>query len=431
MRLADAAAIAESSQEAVLARAGVAVGHVAATMLGSTYGRRVAVVVGPGLNGADGRLAGQYLRARGAKVELIEVTNQPKEIRGVDLYIDAAFGLGCSRPYVAPRVADGIAVLAVDLPSGVDADTGALHGRPVRADVTIALGALKPAHLVGEAATYCGDVVLNTIGITSHATRHLVEDDDVAALIHQRRDEHKWSHALYVAAGSELMPGAAALVCDAALASGASMIRLRPFGELARLYGWPDEVVLESGDEIDERCRAVVVGPGVGSDPAAQAFADDVVRASRVPLVLDADGITRERLALRRLSSELIVTPHGGELRRLIQEPTGNSLIDAVRVATETGVTVLLKGPVTVIAAPTGNVLFVTSGTPSLATAGTGDVLSGMIGAALARGLSPLLAAGLSAHVHGLAGQRLAPYGQASRMDDAIRQVLRELEHAN
>ena len=85
----------------------------------------------------------------------------------------------------------------------------------------------------------------------------------------------------------------------------------------------------------------------------------------------------------------------------------------------------------TVIAAPTGNVLFVTSGTPSLATAGTGDVLSGMIGAALARGLSPLLAAGLSAHVHGLAGQRLAPYGQASRMDDAIRQVLRELEHAN
>jgi len=431
MRDCDARAIAESSHEAVLARAGVAVGQVAAAMLGGCYGRRVLIVAGPGLNGTDGRLAGEYLERRGAKVEVCSAIEQPSVVRGVDLYIDAAFGLGCSRPYVAPRVDDDVAVLAVDLPSGVNSDSGELLGEPVWADVTVALGALKPAHLVGDSAERCGTVVLNTLGMSPASNVNLVEDDDLVDFVRTARSDHKWLHALYVAAGSPHMRGAAALVCDAALASGASMIRLRPFGSLSDTESWPDEVVLETSDDIDQRCRAVVVGPGLSTDSAAQALADRVVSTSTVPIVVDADGISKERLALRQRDVPVIVTPHGGELRRLLDQPSGNALMDAHAVASQTGVTVLLKGPVTVVASPSGETLLVTSGTPALATAGTGDVLAGVIGAGLARGLAPLQAAGLGAHLHGLAGQLLAPYGQASRMDDAIRQVLRELDHAN
>lgn len=209
------------------------------------------------------------------------------------------------------------------------------------------------------------------------------------------------------------------------------MIRLRPFGDLAATRQWPDEVVLEPSETIDARCRAVVVGPGVGAGDDAQRFADHVVQSSAVPIVLDADGITRSRIALRQAGVPMVITPHAGELRRLVDQPKTNPIDEARELARELSVTVLLKGATTVVADPTGEVRLVTTGTPALATAGTGDVLSGMIGAALARGRRPLDAAALAATLHGLAGQRLAPYGQATRMDDAIRQVLRELDHAN
>ena len=431
MRAADAAAASSLAPGVLLARAGVAVGSVAATMLGRTYGRRVAIIVGPGFNGVDGHLAGEHLQQRGARVIEYSLTELPGAIEGVDLIIDAAFGIGCSRPFVAPRVIGDIPVLAVDLPSGVESDTGELLGTPLVADVTIALGALKPAHFLSPSAQFCGEVVLNTLDIPTHSSINLIEASDVSQMIQTNSTDHKWMHALYVAAGSQPMSGAAALVCAGALAAGASMVRLRPFGELQRERDWPDEVVLEANDEIDERCRAVVIGPGVGQGSAAQAFADHVVRSSRVPVVLDADGITRERIALGQHGVPMVVTPHGGEFRRLLVSPSVHPIVDARDVAHELGVTVLLKGPLTVVASPEGEVRLVTSGTPALATAGTGDVLAGIIGAALTRGLNPLDAASLGACLHGLAGQGLAPYGQASRMDDAVRQVLRELDHGN
>src|ERR1700691_2962542 len=152
MREADALAVKARGTDALVAAAGTAVALEAQSMLGSCYGARVAVVAGPGLNGNDGRVAAAWLRSRGAKVDVIETADQPAELRGFALVIDAAFGLGCSRPYRAPNVAGETLVLAVDLPSGVDSDTGALLGQPLTADVTVALGALKPEHVTRAAA---------------------------------------------------------------------------------------------------------------------------------------------------------------------------------------------------------------------------------------------------------------------------------------
>src|ERR1700689_4904685 len=211
MRDADALAVKARGTDALVAAAGTAVALEAQALLGSCYGARVAVLVGPGLNGDDGRVAAAGLRSRGARVDLIDVATQPAEVRGFALVIDAAFGLGCSRPYRAPDVAGETLVLAVDLPSGVDADSGALLGSPMGADVTMALGALKPAHVTGAAAALCGQLRFAGLGIVTHFDDGLIEDGDLATLIERATSDHKWTHALQVLAGSTLMPGAADL----------------------------------------------------------------------------------------------------------------------------------------------------------------------------------------------------------------------------
>ena len=190
MREADALAVQARGRDALVEAAGTAVALEAQSILGSCYGARVAVLVGPGLNGADGRVAAAWLRSRGAKVDVIETTHQPKELRGFNLVIDAAFGLGCSRPYGAPIVSGETLVLAVDLPSGVDADSGELLGHPMPADVTVALGAMKPAHVDGPAAALCGQLRFAGLDIVQHFDDGLVEDRDLDALIQRDTSDH-------------------------------------------------------------------------------------------------------------------------------------------------------------------------------------------------------------------------------------------------
>jgi NAD(P)H-hydrate epimerase len=425
MRDADARAVAARGQDALVAAAGTAVALEARALLGSCYGRRVAVVVGPGLNGTDGRVCARWLAARGAKVEVIDVATQPERLEGYDLVVDAAFGLGCSRPYLAPGVAPATPVLAVDLPSGVDADSGELLGEPMAADVTVALGALKGAHVTGPAARLAGEVRLRTLGIVGEASAGAVEDADLADLVITARDDHKWSHALTVIAGSPLMPGAAVLVARGALAAGASMIRLSTNGSDA-VAGAPPEVVHQRGVEVDPRCRCVVAGPGLGVEFAVGLAAR--LAALSVPVVLDADALQREVLEARPSSATWLITPHDGEYARLTGRPVPpNRLAAARQLAGHTGCVVLLKGPVTVVAAPSGEVRVVRSGTASLATAGTGDVLAGMIGATVARGVDLLNAAALAAHLHGRAGARLDPYEGASDVPGRVTEILHEL----
>lgn len=420
MRSADAVAVARRGLGALVRDAGTAVALEASAMLGSCYGARVAVVVGPGLNGSDGRMAAGWLKARGATVDLIEVAHQPAVLEGYELVIDAAFGLGCSRPYVAPTVSDETLVLAVDLPSGVNADTGELLGEPVAADVTLAIGAVKPAHVTGPAALFVGALRFAGLDIVTEFANGVLADDDLEGLLRLSSADHKWTHALQAFAGSTLMPGAASLVVRGALAGGASMVRLTSRGDVASLVELPPEIVHSGGDGVEPRCRAIVAGPGLGEGAAK--WLRECLQGVEVPVVLDADGLDVTLLP-GPLSPDRrwVLTPHDGEFARLTGASVPSNRLDAVRsFSRATGCVVLLKGPTTIVAEPSGRVRVVRSGTPTLATAGTGDVLSGLIGATIARGHEPFEAAALAAHLHGRAGATLPAYATASAIPSAV-----------
>lgn len=430
MRRADAAAVARRGSVALVEAAGTAVALQAKRMLGSCYGARVAIVVGPGLNGADGRTAARWLAARGSRTDVIGVDVQPPVLVGYDLVIDAAFGLGCTRPYVAPLVAPGTPVLAVDLPSGVDPDSGVALGTPMRADVTLAIGALKYAHVSGPCVDVVGDLRIAGLGIADRFESGLVEDADLDGLFERGRHNHKWSHAVEVLAGSPLMPGAAQLVIRGAQAGGASMIRLASRGSIASAVRLPPEVVHSASTSVDRRCRAVVAGPGLGADAAS--WLRERLTGLAVPVVLDADGLDRSLIPVDpAVSSRWILTPHAGEFARLSGEAPSAHRVEAVRsLARATATVVLLKGPMTIVADPQGRVRVVRAGTTALATAGSGDVLAGLIGSFIARGHDTLDAAALAAQLHGRASVGLASSSTASDLAQSIADLLVERQRA-
>jgi hydroxyethylthiazole kinase-like uncharacterized protein yjeF len=426
MRAADAAALAEVSHETLVQRAGTAVAQRALDMLGGAYARRVVVVAGKGSNGADGRVAARVLTGRGARVSVVEASDPPPRLADCDLVIDAAYGTGFRGTYVAPDVPEGAVVLAIDIPSGVDADTGESGPGAVKADRTVTFAAAKPGLLQGGGPTLCGQVEVADIGIEfPRAPRAMVmEDADIAALLPRRaRDGNKWVHAVGVGAGSPGMEGSAILCTRGAMAAGAGMIRLGSPGdptaawpvEAVRMHlpatGWADAFL-----EATTKCKAVVLGPGLGTSDEAVEEIRAVIAAVPVPLVIDADALTAlsrsdgARALLGKRSAPSILTPHDGEYARLAGAPPGPDRLAAARsLAAATGAIVLLKGALTTVAAPepaAPDVLLAAAGVPALATAGSGDVLSGIIGAFCARGLEPHQAAALGAHVHGRAAAR-------------------------
>lgn len=413
MRDADAAA---PEPEAVLVRrAGTAAAGHALALLGGAYGRRVVVVAGKGNNGADGRIAAGVLARRGARVI---VAAADARLPPCDLVIDAALGTGLRGSYVAPAAPPGAKVLAVDIPSGVDGDSGAAPGRPMAATRTVTFAAWKPGLLQGDGPALAGDVHVADIGIVIGGSRaHLVDDADVPRLVPTRaRPAHKWETAVAVVAGSPGMEGAAVLAAGGAGRAGAGMVRLGVPGggdgpwpvEAVRMAlapdGWAEDVLA-----VAERCRALVVGPGLGRDERTQGEIRRLVSRSPVPVVVDADALFALGDAGRARSvvagdRPVVVTPHDGEYARLLGAPPGPDRLDAARrLAALLGVVALVKGSPTAIATPGGQVLVSAAGSARLATAGTGDVLSGVIGAFVARGASPFEAAALAAHVHGRA----------------------------
>ncbi len=398
LRAVEAVVIALHGEESLLRAAGFAVALEAQSLLGTLYGRRVSVIWGPGLNGRDGLLAAKELERRGARVRLVNALEAPAHLSGDDLVIDAAFGVGCSRPYVAPAVDSP--VLAVDIPSGVDADSGGLLGEPLRATRTLALGALKWAHVDGEGANYCGEVRVASLGLDFPLRHGLLEENDLEGLAPREGHDYKWRHAVQVVAGSSAMPGAAELACRGALAGGASLVLTtpRPPTPADRL---PTEVVRTH--RVDPRVRALVIGPGLG--PGSRRWLDDLPIPDHLPVVLDADGL-RRKIIHRLRHHPLVITPHEGEFTRLTGRPLSPRRIpDVVDLAATLGCVVLLKGPRTVVADPDGRVRVITDSSPALATAGTGDLLAGVIGALLAYGYPPLAAASLGAELHGLSGR--------------------------
>ncbi len=435
MRAVDAEALGTVSEEILVERAGTAVATWAVRMLGGTYGRHVVIVAGKGNNGADGRVAAARLRRRGARVTVVEATDAPDRIgtaRTVDLVVDAAYGTGFRGTYRAPAVPAGVPVLAVDIPSGVNGDTGEACGEPLRADLTVTFAALKTGLVQGDGSLLAGRVEVVDIGLdVSGASMWVIEDADVARLLPPRpRDAHKWLSAVAVVAGSPGMAGAAGLCARGAYRAGAGMVRLgipggdptdlpvsEAVGTSLPVAGWCAEALVMS-----ERCRAVVVGPGLGRADATVADVRRLVASAPVPVVIDADGLyalgTGDQIGAAlsagpgRGGPVAVLTPHDGEYTRLAgAAPGADRIAAAVALARRSGAVVLLKGPTTVVAEPGGSVLLATAGSPRLATAGTGDVLSGVIGAFVARGVEVLRAAALAAHVHGRAAELGAPEG--------------------
>ena len=439
-RMAEIDAAAPEPVDVLIERAGAAVARAAVEMMAGTYGRRVVVLAGPGNNGADGWAAARRLRRLGARVRVYSATDAGEALPAADLYIDAAFGTGLSRPYTPPqRVLPDAQVLAVDIPSGLDGLTGEALGGPVwPAPRTVTFAALKPGLLFGEGPVACGTTTVADIGlaISAEDLDHcaLMTDADVEPLPPGTGATHKWHCAALVVAGSPGMGGAAALACEAAVRSGARMIHLSTSAE-AGAVSFIEAVRSEPPLAVDaDRFAVCAAGPGMGTgEQAAKRLADAL--ALDLPTVIDADGLRllhdpAVAAAMdQRLSRSVpaVLTPHDAELEAMTGSRPGPDRIAATRAAAaQTQAVVLLKGGPTVVADPHGRARVVSSGDARLATAGTGDVLTGMIAGRLAAfGPERLLdRVAEAAHLHGRAasavgGARLL----ASDLLDALRTV--------
>ena len=418
-RMAEIDAAAPEPTDVLIERAGAAVARAAVEVMGGRYGRRVVVLAGPGNNGADGRTAAIRLRRAGVRVTVVSATEPPKELPGADLYIDAAFGTGLSRPYAPPsRVRPQAPVLAVDIPSGLDGLTGAVLGGPVwHAQRTVTFAALKPGLLFGDGPAGCGDITVADIGLAVGGADldacALMTDADIEALPAGTGATHKWHAAALVVAGSPGMGGAAALACEASMRSGARMAHLNTPAD-AGVVWFVEAVRSEPPLAVDAgRFAVCAAGPGLGTgEQAAKRLADAL--ALDLPTVIDADGLRLLRdpavaaaMDQRRTRSvPAVLTPHDAELEALTgRRPAVDRIAAARAAAARTGAVVLLKGGPTVVADPLGRARIVSSGDARLASAGTGDVLTGMIAGRLAAfGPQRLLhRVAEAAHLHGRA----------------------------
>ncbi|WP_214108762.1 NAD(P)H-hydrate dehydratase [Acrocarpospora catenulata] len=457
IRAAEHALMATLPAGALMDRAAAGLTAVLAGLLaglhGKVYGSRVALLVGSGDNGGDTLLAGAALAERGARVEAVLAGARTHErglatlraaggravpapglaaIERADLIVDGLVGIGGAgalrEPYatlaLAAYEAPGL-VVAVDVPSGVDASTGRVEGAVVRAQVTVTFGARKTGLLIDPGRAACGLVELVDIGLGPYLPDPDVvslTDEDVADLLPRPSPESdKYRRGVVgIVAGSDRFTGAGVLAVGGAVRAGAGMVRFASAEEPVRMVRmqWPEAITtVLAGSDLDEvgRVQAWVLGPGMGTGKEAAELARAVL-ATDVPVLVDADGLTlvaRDRSLLRR-AAPTVITPHAGELSRLLGVP--HERIEAARIehvrraVAELGVTVLLKGSTTLVAEQDRPVRVNATGTPWLATGGTGDVLSGIAGALLAGGLSCYDAASCAAHLHGLAA-RAAVHG--------------------
>jgi ADP-dependent NAD(P)H-hydrate dehydratase / NAD(P)H-hydrate epimerase len=414
MRAAELAMTAQgTSLSELMERAGAAVADL---VWRAAAGRAILILCGPGNNGGDGYVAARLLAARGAVVRVAASAAPatdlaraaaagwaaPVEAIGADtapapVLVDALFGVGLARP-LAPELVATLGRLAqaaersiaVDVPSGVASDSGACLTPLPHFDITVALGALKPAHILLPAAAHCGAVQLADIGIavdTSMTTlpRFFPQLPDA--------DRHKYTRGQVLVIGGA-MGGAGALTAAAALRAGAGYSLLHSEGAV------PVQAVVRNALPLAERLRdrrigAIIVGPGQEEGTALDQLTVQAVAAGK-PLVLDAGAI---KAALAPLAAAAMVcppailTPHSGEFDRAFGSGRGSKIDRTRAAAKKSGAVIIHKGADTIIAAPDGRVAAAWPGSPHLASAGTGDVLAGACGAMLAQGFAPFEAA--------------------------------------
>ncbi len=422
-----------------------AVAERAATM--APDGGRILVLAGPGNNGGDGHLAAAMLASRGFDVHVRRFgeasgadairaakawsgpTGQADPVR-FDLIIDALFGIGLARPLSGEAAtlveavnASGRPILAVDIASGVNADSGDVTGPAIRATATITFHSAKPGHLLLPGRHHAGRLLIVDIGLPPTRSQLFENSPALWQLPRPQANTHKYARgAALVWSGPELATGASRLAAQAALRVGAGAVTLAGAREALLVQAaHVTAVMLAEADApkfgellAGEKLRAACVGPGAG--PMARAVAIGALEAGKA-LVLDADALTAfapdvAHLArlVRRHPRPVVLTPHEGEFRRLFPEtPDGSRLSRAKAAAELSGATVIFKGSDGVIACPTGRAAIVTNAPPWLATAGSGDVLAGYVTGLLAQGMAAFEAACAAAWIHAEMGNRLGP----------------------
>lgn len=444
MRAAEQLVMADGATETELMdRAGravaEAVGRLAAT-------REVLILCGPGNNGGDGYIAAAILAERGTAVRVAAASephsegcrraaarwNGPvealSEARGAPVLVDALFGIGLSRGledltvHHLRRLADKAELrIAVDLPSGVATDSGQVLSDVPCFDVTLALGAVKPAHLLQPSASHMGTVRRLDIGVPVSSTARVITSP---ALPEAGTESHKYNRGMVtIVAGS--MSGASELAAMAAaragagyvlhLAADAEMAAARPHAIVRRSFT-PDALA-------DERIGAVVIGPGLGRDDQAKERLHAALASGR-PLVIDGDALRLVDLdTLGHHAGPKILTPHGGEFSHLFGDMTSDKLTATRDAARRSMAVVVHKGADTVIAEPGGRAILCPQASPWLSTAGTGDVLAGAIGAMLAAGLDPVAAAEAGVWLHAQAARLCGKAFIADDLADALSAV--------
>jgi NAD(P)H-hydrate epimerase len=474
MRALDARAIRELGIPGprLMDNAGTGAAALIARWLAPIRGKAVVVVCGKGNNGGDGFVVARRLKARGAAVrvflvgrraevrgdaadalgrwrgraeEVEEPSGLARALGGADVIVDALLGTGVSgaaRGPVAAAIeainragAGGVPVVALDLPSGLDSDRGALLGPTVKAWRTVTFAGLKRSLLLAPAAAQAGVVEIGDIGVPAEAARRGIttwrlEVADVRPSFPPRDlDAHKgrFGHLLIVA-GSLGKTGAAVLAGHAALRSGVGLCTIAaPASQQPIVAAQAPEymtealpetaaqsLALEAKDrllELARRMDAVAIGPGLSLDPETQELARVLIRELQRPMVVDADALSA--LAghldlLRHAAGPRVLTPHPGEMARMLGTTIEAVQADRIEVtrtfAREHGVAIALKGAHTVIGGPDGHVTINPTGNPGMAKGGSGDVLTGIVGALLAREIEPAAALRAGCYLHGLAG---------------------------
>ncbi len=422
-------------------------------------GSRIAFLIGPGLNGADAKAAARLLAdeyavalygpeaAKGMReYGGIEVAVRPCEDfapEGYDGIVDGLFGVGLSRPLEGPigemvrRTNQSSAiVVSIDLPSGIDSVSGAVRGVAVRADVTVTFDRRKPGHLLMPGRSLCGNLIVAELGMPSGAFQDITPvayANELEFWIDELRQPgmsgHKYDrgHAV-IFSGPAAKSGAARLSAMGALRAGAGLVTIAGrTDDLNVLAAQTTAIMLMGCDRMadveamtaDERLNAFVIGPGFSNMESARSYVTHLVRSDR-RVVIDADAITAFAGApdelfeiCRSHPSQIVLTPHGGEFRRLFadiaQDESSSKIAKARAAAERSSAVVVFKGADSVIAAPDGRVAVNATGTPWLATAGTGDVLAGIIAAQIAQGVPSFEAACIGVWMHGRAAEFFGP----------------------
>ena len=434
----------------LMERAGVAAAELAATLL-SDKGKDVLVLAGPGNNGGDAKVVARLLQERFFRVSLAGKTEEiPKNIRW-NLVVDGLFGIGLSRPVEGEYAklvdytnAQACPVLALDIPSGLNSDTGRVLGRVVRATHTITFIGLKPGLLTLDGPDCCGQVSVADLSLkdSSTKTEHgwIAEPAMFANVLRPRpKNFHKGlSGSLAVIGGAAGMAGAALLAGRVALKLGAGRVYAGLLEEQSLDPGAPELMLRHPDDVLGLDLDAIVIGPGLGKGERAETLLAAVL-ASDIPCVLDADALNliAENEDLRkgcaRRTADTLLTPHPAEAARLLAETTATVQADRLKSAralsTNLNAHVVLKGNGSIISARDGHWFINTSGNPGMASAGMGDVLSGMLGALLAQKYTGETALVLGVHLHGCAGDEcvragVGPVGlTASELIDPARKL--------